>query len=68
MPPESEAEEEVSEKHVQSAVRWADIETGEPPKQHGEFILFVYTVKVSCVLYWLVVDHLWLTYEVLFIQ
>ena len=38
MPPE---EVEDGQKHVQSAVRWADIETGEPPQQHGEFFVYI---------------------------
>ena len=33
MPPE---EDEEGHKHLQTPVRWADIETGEPPQQHGE--------------------------------
>jgi len=31
MPPE---EDEEGHKHLQTSVRWADIETGEPPQQH----------------------------------
>ena len=56
MPPESEIEEEVSEHHVQSAVRWADIETGEPPEQHGEFF-YLFTLQKSAVLLWFTVGQ-----------
>ena len=45
MPPE---EDDEGHKHLQTSVRWADIETGEPPQRHGEWHCLHWKHKVSC--------------------